>query len=303
MRNRRPRTKRTRTGKRIEITQRDLEIFRALARYRYLRSTYLHAFAGGASETRFKERLGDLFHEGYVDRPEKQWECAGALHMPVIHELGERARQVLSDHGASDEARTFLASGTHRQFAHSILTCECLASIELATTASVHLRFVPWSEILARAPAATQASPQPYRLPIANDAVVPDGLFGLEYDSAGKKTYRFFALEVDRATMPVSRTDARKTSYLAKLASYRHIIAAQTYRTHWGIPNLFVLTVTTSEAHLEAIMRAFADQPDGRSVFLFKAVDAQALTKPVTELLLEPWQRVGLVSFPIAVVG
>jgi hypothetical protein len=36
---RRSRIHRTRTGKRIEITSRDIEIFRALARYRYLRST------------------------------------------------------------------------------------------------------------------------------------------------------------------------------------------------------------------------------------------------------------------------
>src|ERR1700683_3784385 len=77
---RRSRMHRTRTGKRIELTSRDIEIFRLLARYRYLSSTYIHAVVGGASETRFKERLGDLFHEGYIDRPERQWELAGCRH-------------------------------------------------------------------------------------------------------------------------------------------------------------------------------------------------------------------------------
>ena len=66
--------RRTRTGKRIELTQRDIDIFKLLRQYRYLRSTYIHAFVGGASETRFKERLGNLFHEGYLDRPSQQWE-------------------------------------------------------------------------------------------------------------------------------------------------------------------------------------------------------------------------------------
>src|SRR5580692_9118008 len=71
---RRSRMRRTRTGRRIELTPRDIEIFRVLARYRYLPSTYIYAFVGGASETRFKERLGDLFHEGYLDRPGRQWD-------------------------------------------------------------------------------------------------------------------------------------------------------------------------------------------------------------------------------------
>ena len=52
--------RRTPLGKRLALTARDIEIFRRLAQYRYLPSTYLHVFAGGASETRFKERLGDL---------------------------------------------------------------------------------------------------------------------------------------------------------------------------------------------------------------------------------------------------
>jgi len=119
--------RRTRTGKRLELTTRDLEIFRALARYRYLSSTYIHAFVGGASETRFKERLGDLFHEGYLDRPAQQWQFAGALYRPTIYEAGDDARRVLCDQGGNDSC-TFLAPTAHRQFAHSMMICEVLAS-------------------------------------------------------------------------------------------------------------------------------------------------------------------------------
>ncbi|MEI9933134.1 MAG: hypothetical protein WDM89_22040 [Rhizomicrobium sp.] len=86
--------RRTSVDKRIELTARDLEIFRMLARYRYLPSTYIHAFVGGASRTRFKERLGDLFHEGFLDRPERQWETADCRHRPVIHELGAGAKSL-----------------------------------------------------------------------------------------------------------------------------------------------------------------------------------------------------------------
>src|ERR1700679_3042627 len=86
---RRSRMHRTRTGKRIELSSRDIEIFKLLRRYRYLRSTYIQAFVGGASVTRFKERLGDLFHEGYLDRPAQQWVFGDARFAPVAYEDGK----------------------------------------------------------------------------------------------------------------------------------------------------------------------------------------------------------------------
>ena len=60
---RRSRMLRQKTGKQIQLTSRDLEILRLLSRYRYLRSTHLHALTCGKSHNRFVERLGDLYHE------------------------------------------------------------------------------------------------------------------------------------------------------------------------------------------------------------------------------------------------
>lgn len=282
--------RRVRSGKSLALTARDLVIFRALADYRYLRSTYLHAFAGGASETRFKERLGDLFHEGYINRPLKQWEFARARYEPAVYEIDEGAKRVLAEEAAFFEPRTYLSSGAHRQFAHAQMICECLASIELAIGMQKGLRFISWGEILARAPAETRAAPAPFRLPLPSGALIPDGLFGIAYRSGDKPGYRFFALEVDRGTMPVARSDPRQSSYLAKLNAYREAIEQRLHKTHWGISSLFLLTVTTSEARVNEMLRVL-ESADGDPLFLFKAVEPSALTKPLPELLHEPWQR------------
>ncbi|HEV2560713.1 MAG TPA: replication-relaxation family protein [Rhizomicrobium sp.] len=283
-----------RTGKRIEITARDIAIFRALARYRYVRSTYLHAFAGGLSETRFKERLGDLFHEGFIDRPERQWEFAGARYMPAVCEIGERAERVLAElDGHKIDASTFLAASAHRQFAHSLLICECLASIELAVATKPDLRFIPWPEIMGRAPQSTRTSATSFRIPVTSGAVIPDGFFGLEYRSEGKSAYRFFALEVDRGTMPVMRSREGQTSYFGKIAAYREIIARKLHKSHLGVPNLFVLTVTTDPQRLSDILAKLGPH-ESNPLFLFKIVDARALTMPAPGLLTEPWERAGL---------
>ena len=300
---RRSRMHRTPAGKKIEPTKRDFEIFKLLERYRYLRSTYIHAFVGGASETRFKERLGDLFHEGYLDRPVQQWDFARARYLPVVYENGAGATRILRETGITiDERRTFLASVAHRQFQHSLMICEVLASLELGVCADPRLRFIAWPQILERAPEQTRASTTTFRFPLPSGGyLVPDGLFGIEYLAGDRKTYRFFALEADRGTMPIARSNGRQTYYLAKLAAYQEIISRQLQRAHWGIPNLLVLTVTANEGHLAEILRRFEGQVGGHTAFLFKTVESGtgALTGPAPQLLSEPWQRAGLPPFRI----
>lgn len=288
------------TGKRIEITERDVAIFRLLARYRYLSSTYIHAFVGGASATRFKERLGDLFHEGYIDRPERQWEFADCRHRPVIHEFGRGARHVLEEHGIVEEGRTWLSASAHRQYFHSLMICEILASIELGVLACPGLRFVSWAEILAKAPESTRTASFPARMPIgagSGSYVVPDAVFGLEYLCDGRKTYRFFALEADRGTMPIARSSGTQTSYLAKLAAYREMIARNVPKTYLGLPNLLVLTVTVGSSRLQEMSDQFLAKGGSSPVFLFKHVGCIQL--PALDLLRQPWLRIGTESLHI----
>lgn len=293
---RRSRMQRTRTGKRIELTDRDLEIFRVLVRYRYLSSAYIYAFVGGASETRFKERLGDLFHEGYIDRPERQWEMANCRYRPVIHEIGSGAKRVLEERRIVEEARTWLRPSASRQFLHSLMICEILASIEIGTRVRPGLRFIPWPEVLAKAPAETRASAAPFRFPATTSSreIVPDGLFGLEYLADGTKAYRFFAVEADRGTMPVSRSNGMQTSYLGKLVGYRKILSLEVHKAHLRVPNLLVLTITTSNERLNQIMMQFRELSEGAAMFLFRAIGASELTSPSPRLLLEPWKRADL---------
>jgi hypothetical protein len=285
---RRSRMKRQATGRRLVLTPRDLAIFELLERYRYLRSTFIRAFVGGASETRFKERLGDLYHEGgYLNRPERQWETARSRYMPVVYENSERAREVLAMHGRLAERCPHMpygATGAGRQFVHSLTICEVLAAIELATVADPDLRFIAWPEILAKAPEVARSSTYPLRLPVPSSPavsgkravwnarfVIPDGLFGLEYFVKGQKSYRFFALEVDRGTMPVRRSNCAQSSHLGKLLAYRDIVEGSGHKYWFGIPNLLVLTVATSEPRKANMMSALSDDVGGSAIFLFTA--------------------------------
>jgi hypothetical protein len=60
--------------------------------------------------------------------------------------------------------------------------------------------------------------------------------------------------------MPVVRSTTDQTSYLGKIAAYREIIMHRVHRDHLGIPNLLVLTVTTSEPRMADIMDAWGSR-------------------------------------------
>jgi Replication-relaxation len=310
------------SGKRIELTTRDIELFKVLYRYQYLRSDFLYAFLGGESHTHFKERLGDLYHDGrFIDRPEQQWQFANCRCMPLVYELDVRGDQVLRDQGLLVHDSPLLKKGrmgAYRHFAHQLMICDCLASIELGVRQHPSLRYISWQEILARAPARTCSTDNPFAIPVAIShtlagrgttrvevKAIPDGLFGLEYAREGQKLYRFFALEADRNTIPVKRTNLAQTSYLRKVLAYRQIVLQDIQRTHLGLPNLLVLTVTTNEQHMRNIMALVKElATDGKStLFLFKTMsslgDFQKAPAPTPRMLTEPWQRVGYEALSI----
>jgi hypothetical protein len=313
---RRSRLRRTASGKRVELTARDIEIFKLLKRYRYLRSTFLYAFVGGKHETRFKERLGALFHDGrYINRPKEQWEFAGSRYAPVVYELDRAGEAVLAQLGT--EVKRAIPPHGHHQFAHALMISETLASIELGARAG-NARLMGSDDIIASAPEATQSQRNPFALPVsithtfARDrtesaafSLIPDALFGLAYQErdAGK-SYRFFALEAERENR-VAASSLKPTSFLKKVLGYRDIAARETHRTQLGTPNLIVLVVTGSQARIETMKKVIMDVTAGKgsSIFLFRPVSALAdafkAATPATDLFSGSWQRAGHPDFYI----
>lgn len=316
---RRSRMRRQPSGKRIELTPRDIDLFKLLTRYRYLRSTFLHTFVGGASETRFKERLGHLYHEGgYLSRPQEQWQAVNARYQPAVYELGERGEAILRERGLSTgEPAWRRRAGANRHFAHSLMICDTLASIELGVRAGAGVRFIASPEILAKAPEETRNAPIPLALPVqvsytrprsgntqtARFDLVPDGLFGLEYAREdGTKAYRFFALEAERMNR-VDSGSLTQTSWLKKVLAYRDAVARGTHRARLGIPNLLVLAVAPTTSHIETMKKVVLEvtHEKGSPLFLFRAIPSAGLeaSQPTAALFTEPWERAGHEPLPI----
>jgi Replication-relaxation len=263
------------------LTPRDLDILRAVHRYRLLRSTHLTALADGSRQTTLR-RLQLLFHHGYLDRPAAQldWYVRGSE--PLAYALGNRGAQALAAEGElkSGALRWDKNRNVSRQFLrHTLAVAEVMVAVEVACRDTEGVALIQPEEILAAVPEATRRLRLPFRWQVEvtegeklqHLGVEPDRVFGLRFGGRPPSRDRaYFFLEADRGTMPVTREGLAQTSFRRKLIGYRETWRQGLHRTHLGIPNFRVLTVTTSRervGHLVEACRSLAS--GGAGLFLF----------------------------------
>jgi Replication-relaxation len=288
-------------------TERDVEIFKLLVRYRYLPSDYIHAFVGG-SMSALSRRLNFLSRKPnlYLARPHQQRQTADANYRPLIYELDERGSRVLKERGLS-----FLPKSYHRNFAHELMVSQIMASFELGTRERTNVRLITWPEILANpnTPEATRQSPTAASIPVrftvngeqhsvhVNADAQP---FGLERVIDGSRTYLFFpGIEADCATEPVEAGDFERSSIAKKYAAYIAIAEQAIYRSHFGFPNFFVPLIAPTRVRMESMMTLLLRMTNGRGskMFLFKTFpvlsSVEKTPKAGGHMLVEPWLRAG----------
>jgi len=288
-------------------TDRDVEIFKLLTRYRYLPSDYIHAFVGG-SMSALSRRLNYLSRKPnlYLGRPHQQREAADANYRRLIYELDERGSRVLRERGLS-----FLPKSYHRNFAHELMVAQIMASFELGTRERPNVRLITWPEILANpnTPEATRESPTaaaiPVRFTVNGDQysvhINADARpFGLERVIDGSRTYLFFpGIEADCGTEPVEASGFERSSIAKKLAAYIAIAEQGVYRSHFGFPNFFVPFIAPTRVRMDSMMTLLQRLTGGRGskMFLFKTFPAlssvEKLPRADGHMLTEPWLRTG----------
>lgn len=260
------------TGKRIDLSPRDLAYFAALERHGPLSGPMLFALTKhlASNERGHKDRLTALYHETktihggpYLERPEQQFYSTNALCQPMIYELTNAATQALREAGIP---RQSLAPPSG-PYLHRFFTAKITAHAELAATKAGQ-RFISSGEIARhpRFPEETLRAPNPLAVHVGGGVIIPDALYGIDF--GGK--YRFYAVEADRGTEPIRRSGRRASHLHGKVQLYVSVLRTETYKTKWGIPVLAVRIVTDQLARADNIRTEIQDTVpfELRSLFL-----------------------------------
>lgn len=263
----------------FQLTERDLAILTHVARHRFVSSEHLVALDGG-SEQNLLRCLRVLFDHGYLDRPYAQ-----LAHLPVsgprpmVYGLARRGAQTLAHHyqqGSDDTDWTERNKRAGAKFIeHTLAIADFMVSLELSARESNEFELLRESEIIANAPERTHTAREPLRLTVPGltskfgvSSVVPDALFGLLFSDS---TAAYFLLEMDRGSMPVTRTRFDKTSYMRKVAVYWEAFKRGRHIEHFGLKQLRVLTVTESAERVDNMLDCLREITGGKgsNFFLF----------------------------------
>src|SRR5262249_1002761 len=140
------------------------------------------------------------------------------------------------------------------------------------------IKLVDPTELIAAFPEETRnlRNPLSIRVNVSRDGksqkigVVPDFVFGIGFPDGSR---RCLTVEIDRGTMPISRSDLGQTSFERKMLGYLASYADRLHERQFGWKTFRVLTVTTDHhrlrSMLERVRHAQVPQTPGPSLFWF----------------------------------
>lgn len=272
----------------IRLTERDIEIIRALHAHRFLTTQHLQTLTNTKSRWAINARLRLLYDHKYIDRPYAQKALySHADKRPVIYALGNKGASLLSTQFNTPMPPKVYWTEKNRRvreahIEHTLGISDFVISVEVMCRTSAHLEFITPKVIIAQSPSQTQRVKHPFRWKTEiyhhgerhEVAILPDYVFGIRTTRpSGRPTERYYFVEIDRGTMPVTRRDIRQTSYLRKILSYADTFERSLAERRFGMRGFQVLTVTTSEQRINAIQAAISTltmKSFSANTFLFK---------------------------------
>ncbi len=280
----------------FQLTERDLAILTHVARHRFLSSQHLAALDGG-SEQNLLRCLRVLFDHGFLDRPHAQLAHVPVTGpRPIIYGLGRRGAQSLRDHAGYAPEQSDWTERNKRAGAkfieHTVAIADVMVSLEVACRDRKDVSLLLEGALLAEAPQRVRQSREPLRLVVPGldnrlgiSSVIPDGLFGLSFDDG---TEAYFALEVDRGSMPVTRSRFDRTSFLRKLTVYWEAWKRGRHVEHYGLKQLRVLTVTDTRKRVENMLGVVNELTGGKgsNFFLFTTFGDLSTRSPLEAELI-----------------
>lgn len=298
-------------GSRIP-TENALELLGTLTAYRYKRTSFIHGELPHRGLYGLVDQLRKFRNWGWVFNPPEANDYYRYHHSDYIHSITPKGLemaqswncvrpQVTRVYRRKPERGEKLEDVKVKNFAHAMMICDTLNSIEIACLQE-GIEFIPWGAIQDKM-TDPQHTGMSYSISYDGNShrssIVPDGMFGLRYPN-GRLAYFSLECELDN---PVTRSNLEQSSWLKKSLAYADILKRGDYCEQFGIPDMRVLTVTPSfdkSIHQQQVTKDTTTplgQFDPRRHMYFSSVPEhkhqKRSPKPFPELVTRPIRRGG----------
>ena len=285
-----------------QYTELDHKVLFYLARYRYLRGTFLYELCKPRAASSVGYSLRKLRTHGYIDKPGKQEEGDEnyrryrTINDSDIYEITHNGFLLLGE--KVDEATNLIryrSDMPHPHFKHGMMIADAVASLEIGVQQAGY-RFIPFDEIIRRVGNASAL-----RLPCTiryngtaiKTTIIPDAVFAVEYPD---KRTRLYLVEAEHQS-PLRRTQIVDSSTMRKMLAYKDVHDTKTIR-QLGKSNFTVLFVFPTKGRMEGAPGLAVELFGQSPLFLFNHQPVQERSyrspKPNPDLFAGTWLRGGL---------
>jgi hypothetical protein len=283
----------------FSLTPRVLGHLAHVARHRLIASDDL-ALLDGGSEQNAKRELRTLWAHGYLMRPAAQVQSTAITGpIPLVYGLTNKGARLLSEHGHHLNTEIDWSENTRRSgvafIDHSVARSRFMAALTVGTRTRSNISLIDATDIIAAAPDRTRKAKQPLKwtssIPaegrrMVESSVIADDLFALRFDDG---TESYFLVEIDRGQMPVRRSKNTvefvegkrriRTHYKHKLEVYWQGWRNNRHVEQFGVKQLRILTVTTSQKRIDTMLDALCEVTGGKGSELFLFIEESSLRK------------------------
>ncbi|MGB1234676.1 MAG: replication-relaxation family protein [Planktomarina sp.] len=259
-----PLSKYKREPKRVafQITDRDLEIMRALNRYRYMRTGQIHQllFSDNGTVQSARRRLRALYHHRYIARAQPYVQV-GKPAPEIAYYLDRKGRQLMRKENQTVKYWRKGGEVKYQFLEHALAVSQFRVDLEIAVSqmddVSLDL-FIPDFEM--RKQAEEYVGKKRYLLyreathPANRKSYIvhPDALIVLTVDRNGKKASRMLCLEIDQGTQGLDRIRDKMTGY--RLAQQENLL-----HQFSGLSSFIVLFQANTARRADNIFNALVD--------------------------------------------
>lgn len=263
------------------LTNRDIEIIKAIDQFKYLTSQQI-ADLFYIARRAINKRLKLLFHHHYLGKLSGQL-SPHFFNSPDIYfiDLDRKASRILAAKKITlpYQKRTNQKAPKRDYIQHTLLTNDCLIAFELAARRLQEIDFLSSHELLIKTPNKSQNRSHPWKVSAffseqnISRTAYPDAAFAL-FDKRCDRT-QLFLVEADCMTQPLTRHDKqlfRTSNIKAKLLIYHTAWKQGVFREGLGYPATRIVFVTLSKQraeHMKALaLELFEQKASGLFVFI-----------------------------------
>ncbi len=272
------------------MTERELNLFKALNTVRYGRSNLLAAYLGGSAQNR-KRELSQLMDEGLLYRPEHMKDNGNWRYSAYIYGLTPKAQKLLTQNGVTVMEWDAVHKFKQEQFWHRVMIADIVLSFmieakkyKLPFKSRLDLIGTPTLSLPCEINFPTDKGAEPYTIPLRSDELCAIGDFNV-------------LLEADRHTERIDTNHPKVPSYKRKILQYRHVYQEGLYKKQWGLKSVFTIHITVSNEHSDNIVEFMSDKLQlksrGQLFAAFPSLGDKSTYPSPINLLEHPFKRVG----------